>query len=157
MRKAARLVGGLAGVVLSLGLAGAGEGMQHSATAPAAMLRVTVVNVRTQEGKLRLSVYDSPEGFPRDEQKAVARVVLKASEADAPVEFSLPPGRYAVAVLHDENDNGRMDTNFWGVPSEGYGVSNNVRPRFRAPRFHEAAFDLPANGLQATVSMHYPG
>ncbi len=52
--------------------------------------------------------------------------------------FEVPPGVYAVAVHHDANSNGKLDANFLGIPREGYGVSNDVRPRFRAPRFSEA-------------------
>ena len=52
-------------------------------------------------------------------------------------------GTYAVAASHDANGNGRTDTNWVGIPTEAWGVSNNVRPRLRAPRFEEAAFELP--------------
>ncbi len=49
------------------------------------------------------------------------------------------PSTYAVAVHHDANANGTMDSNFLGMPKEGYGVSNDVRSRFRPPRFSEAS------------------
>ena len=51
----------------------------------------------------------------------------------------LPPGRYAAIVIHDEDDNGRLDTNPMGVPGEGYGVSNDARGFLSAPSFEPAA------------------
>lgn len=52
--------------------------------------------------------------------------------------FDAVPGTYAVAVHHDANANGKVDVNFLGAPKEGYGVTNDPRPKFRAPRFDEA-------------------
>lgn len=141
------------------GASGSGgvEGGSAANEALPSVLRLTVVNLRTAEGSLRVSVFGGPEGFLRDERQAVARGVYRADEANMAIEFRLPPGRYAVAILHDENDNGRLDTNFLGIPVEGYGVSNNPKPRFRAPRFHEAVFELPPDGLSATISLQYVG
>ena len=51
-------------------------------------------------------------------------------------------GNYAVSVAHDENTNKKVDTNFVGMPTEAWGVSNNIRPLMRAPRWHEAQFTL---------------
>jgi uncharacterized protein (DUF2141 family) len=52
----------------------------------------------------------------------------------------LADGTYAIAASHDLNGNKAVDTNFMGIPTEAWGVSNNVRPTLRAPRFEEAAF-----------------
>lgn len=53
-------------------------------------------------------------------------------------------GSYAVSIGHDVNSNRRVDTNFIGLPTEQWGVSNNVRPSLRAPRFDEAVFKVAA-------------
>lgn len=65
---------------------------------------------------------------------------------------NLPPGRYAVAVSHDINGNRRTDTNLFGIPTEDWGVSNNVRPTLRAPRFDEAAVQVP-EGNPTTIEV----
>ena len=65
----------------------------------------------------------------------------------------LSPGRYAVAVFHDTNGNQRTDTNAIGLPQEAWGVSGNVRPALRAPRFDEAAVDLGVNPVKLTVKV----
>ena len=58
-------------------------------------------------------------------------------------------------MLHDDNANGDMDKNLAGIPTEGYGVTNNPKPAFRAATFNEAAFDLPASGREMTISVQY--
>ena len=54
----------------------------------------------------------------------------------------LPPGVYAVSVRHDENLNGKLDTNFLGIPKEGYGASNNPSKKLREPTFDEGRIEL---------------
>jgi uncharacterized protein (DUF2141 family) len=58
---------------------------------------------------------------------------------------NVEPGTYAVAVVHDENSNGRLDKNFVGVPSEGYGVSNNKTYALSAPKWEESVFTITAS------------
>lgn len=133
-------------------------GLTSSATiAEESVLRIEVTDLRDSDGSLRFSVFSKADGFLKDDSKAAARGVVRANGGDRFVEFRLPPGTYAVAILHDENDNGRLDTNFFGIPKEGYGVSNNPKPRFRAPKFKEATFALPAEGKTALVSLQYVG
>ena len=52
------------------------------------------------------------------------------------------PGAYAIAVMHDENGDGKLDKNFFGVPTEGYGVSNNRTHALRNPSWDESRFVL---------------
>jgi len=59
--------------------------------------------------------------------------------------LNVEPGTYAIAVVHDENGNGKLDKNFVGVPSEGYGVSNNKTYALSAPNWNESTFTLGAN------------
>ena len=58
-------------------------------------------------------------------------------------------------MLHDENKNGDMDRGIGGVPREGYGVTNNPKPRFRKATFLEALFTLPPDGATLTISLQY--
>lgn len=108
---------------------------------------VVVVNGASDgKGEIGCAVYRSAEGFPMNRAKAVARVWVKAG---SPVECrfaDLPPGELAVAVSHDLNGNRETDKNLFGIPKEPWGVSNNVRPGMRAPRFEEARVQMPASG-----------
>ncbi len=55
--------------------------------------------------------------------------------------FEIPPGTYAIGVYIDENENGKLDTNFFGIPKEQYGFSNNTKA-FGIPKFEAAAFAI---------------
>lgn len=141
----------LPGVVLAclLGLAGAAR------PASAAKLTITVTDLRNHKGQLVFGVFKSADGFPTDSTKAVNWQV-KAADADSVVfTADLPPGDYGASVLHDENKNGRMDKNFAGVPTEGYGVTNNPKPALRAATFDESRFKLPPEGASLKISIQY--
>ena len=80
----------------------------------------------------------------------VASVAIRNGAATA-VFDAVPPGRYAVQAYHDENNNGRLDRNFLGIPSEPYGFSNNARSATRAPTYDEAAFTLAAAAMTVDI------
>ena len=69
----------------------------------------------------------------------------------------VPPGRYAAQITHDENGNKKVDRGLLGIPREGIGFSNNVRVRFSAPRFSDAAFTVTGGSQSITVSLQYFG
>jgi len=118
-------------------------------------LTVTVKDLRNRKGNLIFGVFKSAGGFPNVEKKAVYWEVKKVDAAGVTFTAHLPPGRYAASVLHDENRSGDMDRNLVGVPTEGYGVTNNPKPPLRAATFEEAAFDLPPEGAEMTISVQY--
>lgn len=82
----------------------------------------------------------------KDEQgKVVAEKVLDFESGQRDFKIELSPGRYAVAAFVDENGNGEIDFNFAGFPTEAYGFSNNLRPRFSRPSLEEQLFSLEEN------------
>lgn len=120
--------------------------------AQAADLAITVTDVRVQQGSLRIAVVDSEAGWS-DGGTPVAGTVRKTQGGEETFHFSgLAPGRYAVMVMHDQNDNGKLDSNFMGMPTEGYGFSNNPA-EMRKPTFEEARFELEAAGSAITVHL----
>jgi len=125
------------------------------ATQPRASLTIRVTGLRNHKGQLIFGVFKSADGFPTEQEKSVNWQV-KPIDADAVIfTASLPPGKYAASVLHDENKNNKMDMNLLGIPQEGYGVTNNPKPSFRAARFDEALFNLPEDGATLTISVQY--
>lgn len=66
----------------------------------------------------------------------------------------IAPGTYAVALFHDENGNGKLDTNFLGIPREGVGVSNNKMRTLGPPTWEDSKFVLAGN-LVLNVTLHY--
>jgi len=108
--------------------------------AQAGELIVTISDIRAAKGTIMVAVEKSDAGW-NDQEKPVAAQKIAASGKEVVLKFDLPAGEYAVQVLHDENDNGKLDTNFMGMPVEGYGFSNNPQVMRRA-NFDEAKFAL---------------
>ncbi|MGK7867613.1 DUF2141 domain-containing protein [Falsiroseomonas sp. E2-1-a20] len=109
----------------------------------AAELRVAVTGATSTTGQVGCALYAGEAGFPTDAASAI-QLWQPANPAGVTCRFeNLRPGSYAVAASHDVNGNRRTDTNFFGIPTEDWGVSNNVRPTLRAPRFNEAAVQVP--------------
>jgi uncharacterized protein (DUF2141 family) len=110
--------------------------------AAAAELRVAVTGARSASGQIGCALYGGERGFPMDPANAV-QLWQAADPNGVTCRFEgLRPGSYAVAVSHDLNGNRRTDTNFIGLPTEDWGVSNNARPTLRPPRFEEAAIQV---------------
>ncbi len=132
----------------------AGLTFSGAASALAGAITVVVAGIEAEGGEIGCALYRGPEGFPMDD--SLATVQWQAARRGG-VECSfddLEPGAYAVAVSHDFNGNQRTDTNFLGIPTEPWGVTNNVRPMLRAPRFEEAAVELnPGTALRVTVEV----
>ena len=68
---------------------------------------------------------------------------------------TLAPGRYAIGVMHDEDNDGHFDTGFLGIPSEGYGFSRDARGTLSAPSFESASFEYVGGVLTVPVTMRY--
>lgn len=106
-------------------------------------VRVTVTGIDERKGgEIGIALYPGPSGFPMDSLKANC-VWLKADATNITHAFrELKPGNYAIAVSHDLNGNHITDTTWVGIPKEPWGVSRNIRPKLRAPRFEECSFSL---------------
>lgn len=126
--------------------------------AVAASLTIDTEGLRDSRGRVAVAVFASEQGFPKDDGMAFKRVFVPIPEpgnAARVVVPDLPAGRYAVAVFHDSDNSGRLETSFFGVPRKGYGFSNNIVPSMRSATFDEAAFDLAEPGSTITVKLVY--
>ena len=125
-----------------------------AAAAPVTRLDVEVDNLRSAKGMIRICLTADPDNFPAcvDDVRAVTRSVPAGTHN---VSFAgLPRGGYAVAVIHDENGNNRLDT-FAGIPREGFGFSRNPAIKFGPPRFAAARFVLDSDAEAQQVKMRY--
>lgn len=126
------------------------------ASAASGTLVVTIQGFRSAVGHARVAVFNRETGFPDDESAAYRAVVTGISNGQAEVRFDdLPVADYAVSMYHDENDDAKLNKRLFGVPKEGYGVSNNVVHAMRAPRFGEARFRLDGTSHTVTINVHY--
>lgn len=83
---------------------------------------VKVADIPTDKGVIRIAIYDNANSA-FDEDLAIAKAIINADSKGVEKSFLLVPGKYAIAVFHDENNNGYVDTNFLGIPKERYGFS----------------------------------
>jgi uncharacterized protein (DUF2141 family) len=121
---------------------------------PVATLKVDLDQLRNARGLVQLCLTPAADRFPdcSGDARAVARSV-PATQQSLSYE-GLPPGGYAVAVIHDENGNGKLDT-LAGIPREGFGFSRNPRIAFGPPKFASAKFDLTRAGDEQRIRMRY--
>ncbi len=115
-----------------------------------------VENLRSNKGQVFVGIYDSPDTFPSgDGYVAYCFNKEKIVDGRVSVTCSVEPGYYAAAMYHDENENMDFDTNFVGIPKEGYGFTNNPKIGLSPPKFEEAAFKVDNQNLEFIVRMKY--
>lgn len=107
-----------------------------------ANLTVTVTNIESISGTINIGLYNNADDFPKEE-KDYKLVILEVETLEITYIFNdLPQGEYAIALYHDENKDDECNRNFLGIPKEGYGFSNNVKPVLSAPSFEDTKFKL---------------
>jgi uncharacterized protein (DUF2141 family) len=120
------------------------------------VIRVDIDGMRSDKGQVLCAIYSSADGFPKDADKARGRTHSAISGGYGSCEFpGLEPGTYAVAVFHDENSNGKLDTNFMGIPREGTGASNNAKGHMGPPKFDDAAFHFSGGRMEVKIRVNY--
>jgi len=120
------------------------------------VIHVEVVGLHNDIGQVGCTIFSSTDGFPTDQAKALRKVMTPIKEDKAACDFTgLPAGHYAVAVMHDENSNGKLDTNFLGIPKEGTGASNDAKGSMGPPTFDAASFDYAGGRKDLTVHISY--
>ena len=103
-------------------------------------ITVNISVLDTDKGRLLVGLYDSEDQFLDKRYKSL---IGEISNKSGQVIFkNIPEGIYAVSFIHDENGNGKMDTNFLGIPKEDYGCSNNARGTMGPPKWEDAKFEL---------------
>jgi uncharacterized protein (DUF2141 family) len=120
------------------------------------VIRVEISGLRSDKGKVMCALFSSAGDFPKRADKAVMRSAATIASGHAVCEFSgIATGTYAVSVIHDENSNGRLDTNFIGIPREGVGASNNAKGHFGPPKFDAASFRYSGGRLDLKITIDY--
>jgi uncharacterized protein (DUF2141 family) len=131
---------------------------QPAPSAPAAgsaTVTVQVVGMHSSKGQVQCLLYAGGVGFPGKPDKAVAKVVAPITDETATCAFpNLTLGDYAIELFHDENGNGKLDTGFLGIPSEGFGASNDAPETFGPPKYADAKFTVTGDQT-LTIHMTY--
>jgi len=125
-----------------------------SSSTPPASMHVRIHDARSDRGKILVLVFDKEDGFPEQVEKAFRQLALESKNGKT--EFRLddiPAGEYAITVLHDEDDNGIMTTNFVGLPVEKYGFSNNPKIYFGPPSFEKSAVQISSESKTIHINL----
>ena len=102
-------------------------------------LKVQVLGLKNDNGKVMIQLMDQ-------HKKTVKQAILSIKNQKAEwILNDIAGGRYAVRLFHDENNNQKMDTNFMGIPKEGYAFSNNAKGTFGPPAHEKTLFDCQAD------------
>ncbi len=114
-------------------------------------IEITISNVKTAEGTIMIGLYNTENSFLNKPYKSISikakKGVLKAFLKN------IPAGEYAISLYHDKNGNNELDTNFFGIPKEPYGTSNNAKGRFGPPKWVDAKFSVSEKTVVQSIAL----
>ncbi|KPQ20083.1 MAG: hypothetical protein HLUCCX10_00515 [Algoriphagus marincola HL-49] len=106
-------------------------------------LELIINNGKSDNGLVRVLIFNGSEGFPGDYTKAFKALSTNLENKRAVINISnLPAGKYAITAYHDENGDGKMSKNPFGYPTDRFGFSNNPKILFSAPTFEKCLFEI---------------
>lgn len=115
----------------------------------------TVTDLRSNKGQVLACMTARPQAFPGCDDDPAARTIIVPANSRVELNFgTVPKGRYAISIVHDENGNGKLDKRLL-MPREGYGFSNDAPVRMGPPSFKNAAFDVSESHERLSIKMRY--
>jgi uncharacterized protein (DUF2141 family) len=106
-------------------------------------LTIVVEGMDSSAGNLGVLVFNNEKGWAEDRTAAFKDIAVPAQQGTQTLKVpDLPPGKYAVALIHDVNQNHKIDKNWIGMPKEQWGMSNNPHATIKAPPMSKATFEL---------------
>jgi uncharacterized protein (DUF2141 family) len=117
---------------------------------------VQVNGFKNNKGKARLLIFSTNEKefFPKEKEKAYAKYVVPIKDNKVIFTFeNLTYGDYAISAHHDEDNNGKVNTNFLGIPNESLGASNDAKGNFGPPSFEKAKITLNKEELSIIINL----
>ena len=121
---------------------------------------ITITDLRSNEGVVRACMTTQEKIFPKCRQDPAShRTVVKAggkARNTVTIRFTgVEPGTYAIALLHDENNDGKANRSLGMMPREGYGFSRDAKVRMGPPKFEDAVFEHTGENQKLTIKMRY--
>jgi uncharacterized protein (DUF2141 family) len=106
-------------------------------------INLHIHKAKSNKGVVRVLIFDSERGYPDKPELAIKSISAPVFEQKSYIKITdLKPGKYSIAVFHDEDENGKINTNPFGYPIEKYGFSNNAKGYFGPPDFTKTTFEL---------------
>ena len=103
-------------------------------------LTVQITNIKNDEGQIAVALYNSEKDFMKTRYQGKT---TKSVKGEVEVVFeNIPSGSYSLSIMHDANMNEKLDSNFFGIPKEGFGFSNNAMGTFGPPSFEKAKVEV---------------
>jgi len=116
-------------------------------------LTIVVTGFESDDGEVLIAVSNSRENYESNDSAFVG-VKVKIENKNAEYAFEeLPFGEYAIKLFHDENMNGELNSNFFGIPTEDYGFSNNARGTFGPADYDDAKFLFEQTEMTMEISV----
>lgn len=127
-----------------------------AAPAQAGEVVITVTDLRSNKGVIRACMTTRADIFPKCIKDPTAHRTVVPANGKLEIRFpGVKPGNYAIALLHDENDNGKADRAMGMMPKEGYGFSRDAPVRMAPPKFADAVFAQGEGTSRVTIRMRY--
>jgi uncharacterized protein (DUF2141 family) len=117
-------------------------------------LEVTISHIKDTNGVLFIGLFKENNKFLNLNDTYQAQQIEINKRDSITTLFKLPKTSYAITIFHDENNNKKLDKNFFGIPKEGFGFSNNPKISFSEPSFKEYSFELKEH-KKITIKMEY--
>jgi len=115
---------------------------------------IQVDGLRNSDGVVTLALYEKDGHLSEDRVKASFKSPITNNKAVIKTK-GLPYGEYSLVVIHDENNNGKMDFNIIKMPKEGVGFSNNPKIGLSKPSFEEMKVELERSEKKIRIEMKY--
>ena len=141
----------------SLALMGfAGALTLAAAPAQAGEVVIAVTDLRSTKGVVRACMTTREDIFPKCIKDPAAHRTVVLASGKVEIHFTgVKPGSYAIALLHDENNNGKADRALGMAPKEGYGFSRDAPVRMAPPKFRDAVIQIGEGTQRVTIKMRY--
>jgi len=149
------LARGVALALVAASTLGAGVPARLEADDAGAEITASISGLRNDEGVVRIALYAREDQWLSHEHTVATCTAHVHGDSASCSLGHHAPGTYAIALLHDEDADGDMDTDFFGFPQEGYGFSSGARPGLGAPSFGDASFEHGADRTIAAIRTRY--
>lgn len=114
-------------------------------------IEVEIVGIDNTHGELRIGLYDAKDNWLKKVKMATTGEI---SNGTCTITFEdVSNGIYAISLFHDENSNGKLDTNFLGIPKEDTGASNNAPANFGPPKWEDAKFEVKGETIKQIINL----
>ena len=116
-------------------------------------LTIIIGGFENDNGECWIALDNSEVVYESDDSVFIGKILpIVNNEVIVKID-SLTYGIYAIRVFHDENSNGKLDSNFLEIPTEDYGYSNNVSSWFGPPSWERAKFLFNQKNLKLEISV----